>query len=125
MLPNLTLLFFFFFNDPATTEIYPLPLHDALPISAICQRQRLACPSFLGTATRKIRRRPTRTRRQSRPTQREAFFQPTPSSCRNLERRRRPETHHRFRDRRRLVLDTRLRAVRSRRRRPAVRPPRL
>src|SRR2546426_12754605 len=25
--------FFFFFNDTATTEIYPLPLHDALPIS--------------------------------------------------------------------------------------------
>src|SRR5256885_10528809 len=25
--------FFFFFNDPATTEIYTLPLHDALPIS--------------------------------------------------------------------------------------------
>ena len=25
-------LFFFFFNDPATTEIYTLPLHDALPI---------------------------------------------------------------------------------------------
>src|SRR5256885_6005678 len=25
---------FFFFNDTATTEIYPLPLHDALPISA-------------------------------------------------------------------------------------------
>src|SRR3989454_10844979 len=24
----------FFFNDTATTEIYPLPLHDALPISA-------------------------------------------------------------------------------------------
>src|SRR3982751_7020217 len=23
---------FFFFNDPATPEIYPLPLHDALPI---------------------------------------------------------------------------------------------
>src|ERR1043165_4778420 len=23
---------FFFFNDPATTEIYPLPLHGALPI---------------------------------------------------------------------------------------------
>src|SRR3990167_2003028 len=22
----------FFFNDPATTDIYPLPLHDALPI---------------------------------------------------------------------------------------------
>src|SRR2546430_8687009 len=26
---------FFFFNDTATTEIYPLSLHDALPISAI------------------------------------------------------------------------------------------
>src|SRR6266702_4501368 len=26
--------FIFFFNDPATTEIYTLSLHDALPISA-------------------------------------------------------------------------------------------
>src|SRR5438094_1301838 len=26
--------FLFFFNDPATTEIYTLSLHDALPISA-------------------------------------------------------------------------------------------
>src|SRR3954471_25101236 len=26
---------FFFFNDTATTEIYPLSLHDALPISFI------------------------------------------------------------------------------------------
>src|SRR2546430_13040620 len=29
---TLTLFFFFFFNDTATTEIYPLSLHDALPI---------------------------------------------------------------------------------------------
>src|SRR5260370_41387262 len=28
------LLYFFFFNDTATTEIYTLSLHDALPISA-------------------------------------------------------------------------------------------
>src|SRR5687768_17882734 len=27
---------FFFFNDPATTEIYTLSLHDALPISINC-----------------------------------------------------------------------------------------
>src|SRR2546423_13254843 len=27
------ILFFFFFNDTATTEIYTLSLHDALPIS--------------------------------------------------------------------------------------------
>ena len=26
-------MFFFFFNDTATTEIYTLSLHDALPIS--------------------------------------------------------------------------------------------
>src|SRR5712664_4169960 len=30
---SLFLLFFFFFNDTATTEIYTLSLHDALPIS--------------------------------------------------------------------------------------------
>src|SRR2546430_13449679 len=29
----LTLFIFFFFNDTATTEIYTLSLHDALPIS--------------------------------------------------------------------------------------------
>src|SRR2546426_7865093 len=29
------LCFFFFFNDTATTEIYTLSLHDALPISAM------------------------------------------------------------------------------------------
>src|SRR3712207_9113756 len=37
----LSYFFFFFFNDTATTEIYTLSLHDALPI--------LACP---GDATR-------------------------------------------------------------------------
>src|SRR2546426_1905140 len=30
-------LLFFFFNDTATTEIYTLSLHDALPISAVAQ----------------------------------------------------------------------------------------
>src|ERR1051326_8836210 len=35
--------FLFFFKDPATTEIYPLSLHDALPISALL-------PSILGRA---------------------------------------------------------------------------
>src|SRR5215813_15314805 len=29
----MVLVFFFFFNDTATTEIYTLSLHDALPIS--------------------------------------------------------------------------------------------
>src|SRR5690349_23930283 len=30
--------FFFFFNDPATTEIYTLSLHDALPIFRLSTR---------------------------------------------------------------------------------------
>src|SRR5256885_15593519 len=36
LLSNISILlcsFFFFFNDTATTEIYTLSLHDALPIS--------------------------------------------------------------------------------------------
>src|SRR5215475_7308082 len=33
------LLFFFFFNDTATTEIYTLSLHDALPISWLESRR--------------------------------------------------------------------------------------
>src|SRR2546430_16636163 len=32
---HLLFSFFFFFNDTATTEIYTLSLHDALPISLI------------------------------------------------------------------------------------------
>src|SRR2546430_13057344 len=30
---RISIFFFFFFNDTATTEIYTLSLHDALPIS--------------------------------------------------------------------------------------------
>src|SRR3970040_3057802 len=40
MLVLLLLSFFFFFNDTATTEIYTLSLHDALPISPRCTRRR-------------------------------------------------------------------------------------
>src|SRR2546429_2082195 len=35
---NSICFFFFFFNDTATTEIYTLSLHDALPISAAGQK---------------------------------------------------------------------------------------
>src|SRR2546425_8923139 len=37
---TMTLRFFFFFNDTATTEIYTLSLHDALPISFFSARRR-------------------------------------------------------------------------------------
>src|SRR5438876_2427626 len=36
--------FFFFFNDTATTEIYTLSLHDALPIYSRCGRPHKRCP---------------------------------------------------------------------------------
>src|SRR5947208_17006169 len=34
-----SICFFFFFNDTATTEIYTLSLHDALPIYALDQKE--------------------------------------------------------------------------------------
>src|SRR5258708_40241838 len=35
---------FFFFNDTATTEIYTLSLHDALPISTLARPAKLRTP---------------------------------------------------------------------------------
>src|SRR5260221_3457950 len=43
MCPLIFIFFFFFFNDTATTEIYTLSLHDALPIS-VRPRRRIARP---------------------------------------------------------------------------------
>src|SRR2546429_3309095 len=45
--------FFFFFNDPPPPEIYPLPLHDALPISDAVLRS----DSQRGGAGHHVRRR--------------------------------------------------------------------
>src|SRR6476620_8760316 len=39
---KVVLFFFFFFNDTATTEIYTLSLHDALPIGAALNATPLA-----------------------------------------------------------------------------------
>src|SRR2546425_10404529 len=51
--------FFFFFNDTATTEIYTLSLHDALPISrrrgARALRSRLRAGNRAGDAGRRSR----------------------------------------------------------------------
>src|SRR3712207_7732063 len=46
---------FFFFNDTATTEIYTLSLHDALPISARlrCVRRWCGLPLDTGDETRR------------------------------------------------------------------------
>src|SRR3989442_11608178 len=48
LLAPLVSFFFFFFNDTATTEIYTLSLHDALPIWPLsCLRYRR--PQFFAT----------------------------------------------------------------------------
>src|SRR3712207_8136290 len=56
-------IFFFFFNDTATTEIYTLSLHDALPISPACRswtwRPRCARCSPPATIAALDRRRPS------------------------------------------------------------------
>src|SRR3712207_8946790 len=44
--PSYPCVFFFFFNDTATTEIYTLSLHDALPI--FCLPDRAAPDSAMG-----------------------------------------------------------------------------
>src|SRR5260370_18051044 len=50
---HLAIFSFFFFNDTATTEIYPLSLHDALPISSWPCRSIPSCwkPSSRSTKT--------------------------------------------------------------------------
>src|SRR5260221_13981554 len=62
-------LFFFFFNDTATTEIYTLSLHDALPISV---------------------RKPRCNTRWSRPRPSTTFF---PCACRSEEHTSELQSH--------------------------------
>src|SRR2546430_12367256 len=49
--------FFFFFNDTATTEIYTLSLHDALPILGCCANRLASCRRYTGRRTRRCGRR--------------------------------------------------------------------
>src|SRR5215471_14462768 len=49
---SLPIFFFFFFNDTATTEIYTLSLHDALPISI---RPRTAVEGAAGKRQDRVR----------------------------------------------------------------------
>src|SRR5256885_8802574 len=54
---TLLVSFFFFFNDTATTEIYTLSLHDALPISSSPAR---ACRARISSSSRRSHLRPRR-----------------------------------------------------------------
>src|SRR5256885_16262485 len=55
---RLEVFFFFFFNDTATTEIYTLSLHDALPICSLsrlpdCVNIRGSCAAVSGLKERR------------------------------------------------------------------------
>src|SRR3712207_7639505 len=74
-------MYFFFFNDTATTEIYTLSLHDALPISGPRRRGR-----------------PQRARDQDRPDRARRDRRPAPrrrGARRLAPHRRRALRHHR------------------------------
>src|SRR3712207_7302969 len=68
------LFFFFFFNDTATTEIYTLSLHDALPILRASTTSIRSCSTSKSRFRRSLRRRPRQRRaRQLRPSRRPTF----------------------------------------------------
>src|SRR5690349_24161954 len=58
------ILFFFFFNDTAPTEIYTLSLHDALPISL--RARRAAASSHSSRPSGRGRSAPSAPRRRGR-----------------------------------------------------------
>src|SRR2546430_2275193 len=68
--PDMRTLGFFFFNDTATTEIYTLSLHDALPISVSTRASRSARPSTPAAthsaSTRRWRSKESRDRKSTR-----------------------------------------------------------
>src|SRR5438876_4476935 len=61
------MFFVFFFTDPATTEIYTLSLHDALPIS-LSVRPRPAASEFATIHPEGLLPRPHRVGRGSNPS---------------------------------------------------------
>src|SRR3712207_8948757 len=58
----------FFFNDTATTEIYTLSLHDALPISWRAGKKKICLPAAASTTSRTLRITSVRRARQPRYT---------------------------------------------------------
>src|SRR5256885_10166087 len=80
------LIFFFFFNDTATTEIYTLSLHDALPIYLAAQDHALAASLQLGVRDRH--------RRQQRSEEHTSELQsPCNLVCRLLLEKKKKELH--------------------------------
>src|SRR5256885_12439368 len=85
---------FFFFNDTATTEIYTLPLHDALPISP---------PRRHPGRSRQHRTRRARARRWRAASQRKQDWR---ARCLRASDRRRPRRNNSGRDRKSTRLNS-------------------
>src|SRR5258707_12321024 len=62
MSPPAPIFFFFFFNDTATTEIYTLSLHDALPICRVAHEGGRSARPAVRIAVAQRRRLHRRTR---------------------------------------------------------------
>src|SRR2546426_12039996 len=81
----LLLFLFFFFNDTATTEIYTLSLHDALPISSYrCSSSESSCWPALQpgrVSFMAARKPPVRSRGSSRSTRSEEHTSELQSPC--------------------------------------------
>src|SRR2546430_17497501 len=73
-------LFIFFFNDTATTEIYTLSLHDALPISSTVRT-----PARSSGASPELRPRASAARPRPPGTPRTAPNVPRPAPARSEE----------------------------------------
>src|SRR3712207_7221825 len=81
------MLFFFFFNDTATTEIYTLSLHDALPISGPAPRR------VREAAAGDHRREPPRPRPAGAAVSRARAARPAAGGRRERERTRLKSSH--------------------------------
>src|SRR5690348_18341046 len=85
---------FFFFTDTATTEIYTLSLHDALPISAGCstRRSRMAPSRSRGVKTSRrahcLRAGPSATRSEEHTSELQS---PVHLVCRLLLEKKKPK----------------------------------
>src|SRR6266566_9125769 len=90
----LTLLHFFFFNDTATTEIYTLSLHDALPISRPVSRSAGDVRSRPRSRARGFPRRPRSRRPVARSEEHTSELQsPCNLVCRLLLEKKKKSTH--------------------------------
>src|SRR2546422_2117123 len=108
--------FFFFFNDTATTEIYTLSLHDALPISAggnpvtlasgNCSKMRppllFTTTTTTGTPVRPASARPVRSCRDRKSTRLNSSHGYISYAVFCLKKKKQSQAHHLDVDRRRL-----------------------